>query len=477
MPTLSPDIIRLLSIFTIAVTGPTLAKMGVLLQGTLLSSGRRVMGLSESQQFSKYHQVFNRAKWSPWLVSQLLLELIIATCLSPEAVLVLGIDDTLERRQGPQIKYKGWFRDPLRSTAKKVSTSLGLRWLCVAVLTVVPWSRRRWALPFILIPTLSPATSRKLGKQHRTLLGWAEYVVVKIRRWQPDRSIALVGDGAFATMPLLQRCQRKHIRVTLVARLRFDAVWHQPAGQRGPKPKKGARLPNPQAYLDDPNTIWTQHDLWWYGGQRQRVEIATGQCLWYRRGLDPAPIRWVLVRCPSDEPFRPFPLLCADPQLPAAQIVEWFVMRWNIEVTFQEIRAQLGFETQRQWSDKAIERTAKLHISRAWCSYILSHRLSRVQLQDGSSDGLGFGHGQLANGLLDQGNGRPAHAKLVQAQSQQDRCGQGIAGKLAAQPDPDAGGVRGFDGLVDQPQDTRMERVSQGRDTSIRPVGGGGILG
>jgi hypothetical protein len=103
MPTLCPDIIRLLSIFTMAVTGPTLVKMMVLLQGTLLSSGRRTitaalgaMGLSESQQFSKYHQVFNRAKWSPWVVSKLLLELIIATCLSAEAVLVLGIDDTLE---------------------------------------------------------------------------------------------------------------------------------------------------------------------------------------------------------------------------------------------------------------------------------------------------------------------------------------------------------------------------------------------
>jgi hypothetical protein len=264
MPTLSPDIIQLLSIFTIAVTVPTFVKMLVLLQGTILTPGRRTitaalraMGLSDEQEFSKYHPVFNRAKWSPWVLSKLLLALLIKTCLPPGVALVLVIDDTLERRRGPKIKYKGWFRDPIRSTVKHVSTSLGLRWLCVALSVRVPWSRRPWALPFILVPTLSPQVSQKLGKPHRSLLAWTEYLVLKIRRWQPDRPIILVGDGAFAAMPLLQRCQRKHLWVTLVARLRFDAVLHQPPGPQpkrkpGPKPKKGARLPNPQAYLDDP---------------------------------------------------------------------------------------------------------------------------------------------------------------------------------------------------------------------------------
>jgi hypothetical protein len=368
MPTLSPDIIQILSIFTIAVSVPTFVKMLVLLQGTILTSGRRTitaalraMGLSDEQQFSKYHHVFNRAKWSPWVLSKLLLSLLVKTCVPAEAALVLLIDDTLERRRGQKVKYKGWFRDPIRSTVKHVSTSLGIRWLCVALAVTVPWSNRAWALPFILVPTLSTKVSQKLGKKHRTLLDWAEYLVVKIRRWQPDRSLILVGDGAFAAMPLLQRCQRKHIRVTLVARMRFDAVLHQPPGPQpkskpGPKPKKGDRLPNPQAYLDDPTTRWLEQEVDWYGGQRQLIQIATGQCLWYRRGLDPAPIRWVLIRCP-DETFESIPVLCADPEVTATQIVQWFVLRWNIEVTFEEIRAHLGFETQRHWSDKAIERT------------------------------------------------------------------------------------------------------------------------
>jgi hypothetical protein len=369
MPALSLDIIQLLSIFTIGLTGPTFSKMLVWLQGTILTSGRRTitaalraMGLSDEENFSKYHHVFNRASWSPWVLSKLLLTLLINSCLRPGMALVLLIDDTLERRRGRKIKHKGWFRDPIRSTAKHVSTSLGIRWLCVAMAITMPWSKRTWALPFILVPTLSPSVSQKLGKKHRTLLDWAEYLVVKIRRWQPDRPIILVGDGAFASMPLLQRCQRKHIKVSLITRMRFDAVLHkypgpQPKSKPGPKPKKGARLPNPRQYLNDPTTDWVEQEVIWYGGKRQTVEIATGHCLWYRRGLDPAPIRWVLVRCPTDESFEPFPLLCADPEVAADQIVEWFVQRWNIEVTFAEIRTHLGFETQRHWSDKAIERT------------------------------------------------------------------------------------------------------------------------
>jgi hypothetical protein len=94
----------------------------------------------------------------------------------------------------------------------------------------------------------------------------------------------------------------------------------------------------------------------WYGGGTKEIEIATGTALWYRRGFDPAPIRWVLVRCPEGS-FQPTSLFCSDQSVTASQIVTWFVARWNLEVTFEEIRAQLGFETQRQWSDRAIERT------------------------------------------------------------------------------------------------------------------------
>jgi hypothetical protein len=369
MPSPSRDIIQLLMVFAQAFTTPTFSNALVLLYGTILTPGRRTvsaalraMGLADSKHFTNYHRVLNRAQWSPWLLSKLLLDLIIRFFVPAGMPLLLAVDETLERRRGRRIKYKGWFRDPIRSTANHVSKSLGIRWICLAILVPVPWSQRLWALPFMTIPALGPKTSDKLRKRHRTIVDWAMIMIEKVRTWQPDREIALVGDGSYAAVVLVQRCQRLKRPVKLVSRLRLDACLHdfpapQPKGKRGPKPKKGTRLPNLAARLADPKTCWQKLKVLWYGGEEKEIEIVTGVCLWYRQGLAPVPIRWVLLRCPEDS-FKPQAFFCSDPQLPAAQIIAWFIARWNIEVTFEELRAHLGFETQRQWSDKAIERTA-----------------------------------------------------------------------------------------------------------------------
>ena len=369
MPSPSQDIIQLLMVFAQAFTTPTFSNALVLLYGTILTPGRRTvsaalraMGLADSKHFTNYHRVLNRAQWSPWLLSKLLLDLIILFFVPAGLPLLLVVDETLERRRGRRIKYKGWFRDPIRSTVNHVSKSLGIRWICLAILVPVPWSQRWWALPFMAIPALGPKTSDKLRKRHRTIVDWAMIMIEKVRTWQPDREIALVGDGSYAAVILVQRCQRLRRPVKLVSRLRLDACLHdfpgpQPKGKRGPKPKKGARLPNLAARLADPKTRWQERKVLWYGGEEKEIEIVTDVCLWYRQGLAPVPIRWVLLRCPEDS-FKPQAFFCSAPQLPAAQIIAWFIARWNIEVTFEELRAHLGFETQRQWSDKAIERTA-----------------------------------------------------------------------------------------------------------------------
>lgn len=81
--------------------------------------------------------------------------------------------------------------------------------------------------------------------------------------------------------------------------------------------------------------------------------------MWYHEGLAPLPIRWVLTRDPTGKhPARV--LFCTDPTQTAEHIVRDFFKRWNLEVTFEEGRAPLGIETQRQWSDLAIERSTPL---------------------------------------------------------------------------------------------------------------------
>jgi hypothetical protein len=370
MPTPAPEIVQLLSVFAIAFTAPTWKNAQVLLFGAILAPGRRtvtsalrVMGLGDEPRFEKYHRVLNRNRWTPLVLSKLLLELIIKLCVPEGMPLILAVDETLERRWGPKIKYLGVFRDPVRSTKKKVVYSSGVRWLSMAIVIPVPWGKRHWALPFLTVGLLSPKTSAKLGKRHRTSVARAGQLISQVRRWHSDRDIVVVGDGAFAAVPLIQHCQRKRIGVTLVSRLRFDArlfdlPGEQPKDKRGVKPKKGNRQPKLDERLEGPKTEWVSIELAWYGGEKRTLEIATGTSLWHRTGLDPVPIRWVLMRCPDDDEFEPAALFSSNQDNAAKDIVRWFVLRWNIEVTFEEVRMHLGFETQRQWSDKAIARTS-----------------------------------------------------------------------------------------------------------------------
>jgi hypothetical protein len=367
MPSPSAEIIQLLSAFSIAFTAPAFAKVLVLIFGTILAPGRRtvtaalrMMGLADDPHFSKYHRVLNRDRWSPWVVSKILLNLIIMICLPAGMPLLLVIDETLERRGGKQIKYKGWFRDPILSTKEHVVKALGLRWICLAVLVPVPWSQRPWALPFMIVLTLGQKTSARLNKRHRTVVEWTEFMIDKVRRWQPEREITLAGDGSYAAITLVQRCQRLKKPIMLVSRLRLDARLFdfpapQPKGKRGPKPKKGARQTQLSQRLEAPETNWLKLKVILYG-KEHFIEFITGISLWHTPGQDPVAIRWVLVRCPEDS-FEPAAFFCSDTHISARQIIVWFALRWNIEVTFEELRAFLGFETQRQWSDRAIERT------------------------------------------------------------------------------------------------------------------------
>jgi len=367
MPNPSPEIIQLLSVFSVAFTAPTFAKVLVLVFGTILAPGRRtvtaalrMMGLGDDPHYSKYHRVLNRDGWSPWVVSKILLSVIIFIFLSSGAPLILVIDETLERRRGKQIKYKGWFRDPILSTKEHVVKALGIRWICLAVLAPVPWSQRPWALPFMTVLALGPKTSLKLNKRHRTIVQWAEFMIDKVRGWQPQREIVLVGDGSYAAIALAQRCQRFKKPVQLVSRLRLDARLFdfpapQPKSKRGPKPKKGARQTPLAQRLEDPQTNWQTLKVILYG-KEHFIEFISGISLWQTPGQDPVAIRWALVRCPEDS-FEPVAFFCSDTNLSAQPIIVCFAWRWNIEVTFEELRACLGFETQRQWSDRAIERT------------------------------------------------------------------------------------------------------------------------
>jgi hypothetical protein len=187
-------------------------------------------------------------------------------------------------------------------------------------------------------------------------------VLLQIRRWLPLRRIVVVADSSFAVIALLARVQRLKDPITMVVRGRLDAALFEPAAPRKPKQKgrtrkKGKRLPTLAQRLTDKKTKWQRVLIPnWYGEGQRWIEICSDTAVWYHSGQPTVLLRWVLIRDPKGK-FKAQALFCTDPSVSPEQIVQWFILRWQLEVTLEEVRAHLGVETQRQWSDKAIART------------------------------------------------------------------------------------------------------------------------
>ncbi len=322
----------------------------------------RAMGLDQQKRFHRYHRVLSHASWSSVKASRVLLGLLVEMFVPEGDPLVVGIDETLERRYGKKIAARGVYRDPVRSTHENFVKSSGLRWVCVMLLVEIPWASRVWALPFLSVLAPSERYAAKRGKRHKKITEWAWQLLLVLRRWYPEREIVAVADRAYASLKLLSRCRSLSRPVTFITRLRLDAALYEPApprrrGQRGRPRLKGERLPNLSVVAQDPSTDWEPAKIAnWYGSGERMVEIASETAVWYSTGLFAVPLRWVLVRDPEGE-FKTQALLCTDLEADPKKILSWFVMRWQLEVTFQEMRRHLGFETQRQWSDLAIRRT------------------------------------------------------------------------------------------------------------------------
>ena len=327
-----------------------------------MASALQAVGLHGERRFCRYHRVLSRAIWSSREASRVLLGLLVEA-FAPEGPLVLGVDETLERRQGKKIAAKGIYRDPVRSSHTHFVKTSALRWVCVTLLVRIPWASRVWALPFLSALARSERYAGEQGKRHKKLTEWAAQLLLLVRRWHPEREIVAVADGTYSSLKLLDRCRSLRKPITFITRLRLDAALYEPAPPRRPgqigRPRlKGGRLPNLSVVAEDPTTDWTPIVVAeWYSTEKRTVEMVSATAVWHSTGLPAVPLRWVLIRDPRGE-FAPQALLCTDLHAEPERIISWFVRRWQMEATFQEVRQRLGFETQRHWSERAIQRTA-----------------------------------------------------------------------------------------------------------------------
>src|SRR3954470_23884890 len=210
----------------------------LLVIGAILAPGQRtvadllrIAGLGRERRFTNSPRVLNRAPWDARAAARRLLGLLIAT-FAPSGPVVLGIDDTIERRRGKRIRAKASYRDPVRSSRGHLVKAGGLRWLSLMLLAPVPWAGRTWALPFLTALAPSERYCRQRGRRHKKLTDWARQVALQARRWLPGREVVLVGDNSFAALDLLAAPARHGL--ICVPRLRLDAALYEPAPPRRP---------------------------------------------------------------------------------------------------------------------------------------------------------------------------------------------------------------------------------------------------
>jgi hypothetical protein len=359
---------RLLAPFRRLFTRPTLRRLETVAEGVLLAAGPRTVaaalravGKGGEAGFAGFHRVLNAARWSARDGARLLLALLVAAFV-PDGPVVIGLDDTIERRKGARIAAKGIYRDPVRSSKGCFVKVSGLRWLSLMVLARVPFARAVWGLPFLTVLCPSERAAETVLKRHKKLTDWARQAVLQVRRWLPGRTIVVVADSGYAVIEL---CLALLGKVVMISRLRLDARLFEPAPPRQPgrvgRPRRvGGELPKLAAVAEDPATRWTPMALASRkDGRQHRCAMTSGTAVWYHPGSVPLPIRWIIVRR-FDGNRKTEAFFSTKPAMTPEEMLRLFALRWQMEVTFSEVRKHLGVETQRQWSNLAIARATPM---------------------------------------------------------------------------------------------------------------------
>ena len=371
-----PEFQSTISAFSKIFSRPVWIKAQLLLCAAICCPGSRTIcnllraaNLSDDKKFHKYHRFLSRDKWSALSASSILLRLLVTAFVPAEAVLIFGIDETIERRWGRMISKRAIHRDAVRSSASHFVKCSGLKWMSLMLLTPLPWLKKAtWALPVLtaLCPSRRFWEKRAQPRSHKTLMTWAGQILVWLARSTNNlnRKVFLIGDGSYATFSLMGKAVDRG--VGLIVRMKINSrLYHRPPpgvpGKRGPKPKKGKRILEMKRRLTDLRVKWWPVTFTeWYGGKEMEMLITSGVSIWTSGGKGELIwVKWVLIKDPSGK-LEPVLLACTDLEASREDIVRFFVRRWQVEVTFAEVRRHLGVETQRQWSDLAIERSTPL---------------------------------------------------------------------------------------------------------------------
>jgi hypothetical protein len=344
---------QLLLAWIMCLGGHTLLRVGNNTRPHLPPDHTRRHGLDS------FYNFFERSAWSPGRLAERV-GVCILTRLRFWGVITLLVDDTLTHKRGKSVWGLGWFRDAVASTKKRVATASGHNWVVVAVAVCLPGT----SIPILALPLL--ARLRLPGKSHPSCPELARQMLAEVLAWWPRRRFVLVADGAYATKTLLADLDR---RVEFIGRQRGDAALYDPwvpvakASKRGPKAKKGPRLPSPKEAAkkaDRKRTmsgsyVWQTVEVSVYGCTRSLQALAY-EAVW-PTVLGQRIIKVVVVRDPSGRMWDAY-LFTTDLKASLSLVITQFAWRWSIEVLFRSSKQVMDIEAPQHWSQESVEKLA-----------------------------------------------------------------------------------------------------------------------
>jgi DDE superfamily endonuclease len=369
--TFPPELLAQISFISSMFGLPTWKKVQLLLIGAILCPGSRTvcnvlrtLGLDQVKAFHKYHRVLSKDKWKSYTFCGKLLKALVDAFVDEGKPLNFVIDGTIERRWGAKISKRGIYRDAVRSSKTHFVKTSGVRWMVLALVVKLPWLEddKVWALPIMSVICPSERYHESKKRIHMTATDRARQMMTWLKKQKDtlNRDMYLLGDMEFTTYELYAKAIETGI--TLISRGRIDAkLFDLPTvkdpSQPGPQAKIGERQVSMQERIEATETAWTEVTFsHWYNETNKELKFTSGVSVWYSGGHTPCVIKWVLILDPTGK-SDPYLIFSTNTTLEAVEIVKKYVERWRIEVSFAEVRRHLGVETQRQWSDKAIDRT------------------------------------------------------------------------------------------------------------------------
>jgi DDE superfamily endonuclease len=362
MASIAPDALPLLALFAPAFSPPTFARAQLLAVAAILCTGRRtvrnllrLLGWLGHGAPSSYHRVLSQAKWSGLRLAALLVRFLVRH-FWPRGPIWLAGDDTVSEHRGKKVHGKARHRDPVRSSRHYTAYRYGHKWVVLAILVQFPFATRPWALPVLVALYRPEQDNEARGRPHKTPAQLMQLLLRILLRWLPGRQFVFAGDPGYGSHAMATFARQSKGRLALVSKFPADANLYAPpppyAGKGRPR-VKGAKLPAPQAVVAQSRR--TRLNVAWYGGGRRDVEVVTGTGSWYKAGAGLVPVRWVYVHDLTGT-HRDEYLYSTDVSLSPQEIIEHYTRRWNIETTFEELRAYLGLETTRGWCPQTVLR-------------------------------------------------------------------------------------------------------------------------